>query len=170
MRCSGRSVRSVRPDRGGRPQLVGLGAIVPVEVEGVRGRHFVLAKELALPTAPPPVPAAAVASFFPPAKRRWGWYVLPIMFGDRFAGRIEPRIDRDRAQGEVAGLWWEDGFAPRHADRFPATRSMPTCVSPPAHDVAGAMTFMPQDPFPDPALDDQDLAPDDAGQGLTSQN
>ena len=33
--------------------------------------------------------------FFPPAKRRWGWYVLPMLFGDRLVGRIEPR-DRPR--------------------------------------------------------------------------
>ncbi len=56
--------------------------------------------------------------FFPPAKRRWGWYVLPISFRDRFVGRIEPRIDRDRARVEVLGVWWEDGFAPRRADGF----------------------------------------------------
>jgi hypothetical protein len=56
--------------------------------------------------------------FFPPAKRRWGWYVLPILFGDRFVGRIEPRIDRDRGLVEVIDVWWEDGFAPRRADGF----------------------------------------------------
>ena len=56
--------------------------------------------------------------FFPPAKRRWGYYVLPIVFGDRFVGRIEPRIDRERARVEVLGVWWEDGFAPRRADGF----------------------------------------------------
>jgi len=56
--------------------------------------------------------------FFPPAKRRWGWYVLPIGFGDRFVGRIEPRIDRNRARVEVLNLWWEDGFAPQRADGF----------------------------------------------------
>jgi uncharacterized protein YcaQ len=27
--------------------------------------------------------------FLPPAKRRWGWYVLPIVFRDRLVGRIE---------------------------------------------------------------------------------
>ena len=39
--------------------------------------------------------------FVPPAKRRWGWYVLPMLFGDRLVGRIEPRIDR--AGGQRAG-------------------------------------------------------------------
>ena len=54
----------------------------------------------------------------PPAKRRWGWYVLPILFRDRFVGRIEPRIDRAGRRVQVLGLWWEDGFAPRRADGF----------------------------------------------------
>ena len=39
--------------------------------------------------------------FLPPAKRRWGWYVLPMLFRDRLVGRIEPRIDR--ADGPRAG-------------------------------------------------------------------
>ena len=133
-----------RPGRNAlREELVERGAIVPVDVEGVRGKRFVLAEELALLQAPPePTPSVAfvapfdsllwdnalVASlfdfdyvwegFFPPAKRRWGWYVLPISFGDRFVGRIEPRIDRDRARVEVLNVWWEDGFAPRRAEGF----------------------------------------------------
>jgi uncharacterized protein YcaQ len=56
--------------------------------------------------------------FFPPAKRRWGWYVLPILFRDRLVGRIEPRIDRAGARVEILDLWWEDGFAPSRADGF----------------------------------------------------
>ena len=56
--------------------------------------------------------------FVPPAKRRWGWYVLPMLFRDRFVGRIEPRIDRDGGRVQVLGLWWEDGFAPRRAEGF----------------------------------------------------
>jgi uncharacterized protein len=126
-----------------RQELIETGVLVPVDVEGVRGQRFVLPEELSLLQAPPePAPSAAfiapfdsllwdnslVASlfgfdyvwegFFPPAKRRWGWYVLPIAFGDRLVGRIEPRIDRDRARVEVLGVWWEDGFAPRRADGF----------------------------------------------------
>jgi uncharacterized protein YcaQ len=56
--------------------------------------------------------------FLPPEKRRWGWYVLPIVFRDRFVGRIEPRIDRAEARVDVLDVWWEEGFAPRRADGF----------------------------------------------------
>ena len=41
-----------------------------------------------------------------------------MLFGDRLVGRIEPRIDRDRACVDVLGVWWEEGFAPRRADGF----------------------------------------------------
>jgi uncharacterized protein YcaQ len=54
--------------------------------------------------------------FHPPAKRRFGWYVLPIRFRDRFVGRIEPKIDRAGGRVEVLGLWWEEGFAPRRVE------------------------------------------------------
>jgi uncharacterized protein YcaQ len=135
------------PERVGRNELrddlVELGALVPVDVEGVRGKRLVLDEELA-PLQAPPEPIRSVAfiapfdpllwdtsllsslfafdyvweGFFPPAKRRWGYYVLPIVFGDSFVGRVEPRIDRDRARVEVLNVWWEDGFAPRRADGF----------------------------------------------------
>ncbi len=50
--------------------------------------------------------------YVPAAKRRWGYYVLPILFGDRLVGRIEPRIERRSDTLRIAGLWWEDGFDP----------------------------------------------------------
>ncbi|HEX2754258.1 MAG TPA: crosslink repair DNA glycosylase YcaQ family protein [Candidatus Limnocylindrales bacterium] len=50
--------------------------------------------------------------YVPAAKRRWGYYVLPILFGDRLVGRIEPRIERKSGTLRIAGLWWEDGFDP----------------------------------------------------------
>ncbi len=126
-----------------REELIESGALVPVAVEGVRGRRFVLAGEAALLQAPPePAPSVAFIApfdallwdtallaslfsfehvwegFFPAARRRWGHYVLPVIFGDRLVGRIEPRIDREGARVDVLGAWWEDGFEPRRADGF----------------------------------------------------
>jgi uncharacterized protein YcaQ len=126
-----------------RVELVELGALVPVDVEGVRGKRFVLAEELALLKAPPePPPSVAFIApfdallwdkpllanlfgfeyvwegFFPPEKRRWGWYVLPIVFRDRLVGRIEPRIERAEGRVQIVDLWWEDGFDLRRTDGF----------------------------------------------------
>ena len=56
--------------------------------------------------------------YVPAAKRRWGYYVLPILFGDRLVGRIEPRIERKTNELRILGLWWEDGFDPLAADGF----------------------------------------------------
>ncbi len=50
--------------------------------------------------------------YVPAAKRRWGYYVLPLLYGDRLVGRIEPRIDRKAKALRVLDLWWEDGFDP----------------------------------------------------------
>ena len=129
-----------------REELVEGGELVSVEVEGVRGKRFVLREDVQLLEAPPePPPSVAFLSpfdalvwdrgllgslfgfdyvwelFVPPAKRRWGWYVLPMLFCDRLVGRIEPRIDRAGARVEVLDVWWEDGFAPRHAEGFVET-------------------------------------------------
>src|SRR4051794_15435977 len=53
--------------------------------------------------------------YVPERKRRWGYYVLPILSGARLVGRIEPRIDRRAGSLRVLGLWWEDGFEPMAA-------------------------------------------------------
>ncbi len=50
--------------------------------------------------------------YVPEKKRRWGYYVLPILFGDRLVGRIEPRIDRKAGALRILGLWWEPSFDP----------------------------------------------------------
>jgi hypothetical protein len=50
--------------------------------------------------------------YVPAAKRRWGYYVLPLLYGDRLVGRIEPRIERRVGTLRIAGLWWEPGFDP----------------------------------------------------------
>ena len=125
-----------------REELVERGDLIAVQVEGV-GKRFVISDDVGLLEAPPdPPPSVAFVPpfdaliwdrrllgslfdfeyvwelFVPPAKRRWGWYVLPIVFRDSFVGRIEPRIDRAEARVQVLDVWWEDGFVPRRVEGF----------------------------------------------------
>ena len=50
--------------------------------------------------------------YVPKAKREYGYYVLPILRGDRVIGRIEPVHDRKAGELHVLGTWWEDGVKP----------------------------------------------------------
>jgi uncharacterized protein YcaQ len=45
--------------------------------------------------------------YVPKAKREYGYYVLPILRGDRIVGRIEPVHDRKAGTLRVLGTWWE---------------------------------------------------------------
>jgi uncharacterized protein YcaQ len=47
--------------------------------------------------------------YTPAVKRKYGYYTLPIIFGDRFVGRIEAVPDRKEGILQVKGLWWEPG-------------------------------------------------------------
>ena len=126
-----------------REELVDEGELVPVEIEGVRGKRLVIKEDVGLLESPPePPPTVAFLPpfdpivwdrsllgslfefdyvwelFLPPAKRRWGWYVLPIVFRDRLVGRFEPRIDRAGGRVQVIDLWWEEAFVPRRTEGF----------------------------------------------------
>ena len=143
--AGGTFARIANPDvrRALQKELVELGSLVAVQIDDLRGRRFVVADEVGLLEAPPePPPSVAFVApfdsllwdtallaklfgfefvwegFFKAEKRRWGYYVLPILFGDRLVGRIEPRIERERACVEVLGLWWENGFVPGRAEGF----------------------------------------------------
>jgi uncharacterized protein YcaQ len=88
---------------------------VPVTIEGVtKGEWFAHAELLDRPWKPRTVllspfddlvsdrdHAEALFDFFfrieiyvPKAKRQWGYFVLPILHGDRLIGRVDPRFDR----------------------------------------------------------------------------
>jgi uncharacterized protein YcaQ len=51
-------------------------------------------------------------AFVPAPKRRYGYYVLPILEGDRIIGRLDPKLHRDRGVLEVKGVWWEPNVRP----------------------------------------------------------
>jgi uncharacterized protein YcaQ len=55
--------------------------------------------------------------YVPKAKREYGYYVLPILRGDRLVGRIEPVLDRKTGVVRVQGVWWEQGAKPVSLER-----------------------------------------------------
>jgi len=123
-------------------ELVAAGTLLPVEVEGLRARRYLLTDELPLLDLPPrPAEVSFIAPldpivwdrrllrdlwgfsylwevYVPAARRRWGYYVLPILFGERFVGRIEPRLDRSTRTLRILGIWFEEGFRPLEEPGF----------------------------------------------------
>ena len=47
--------------------------------------------------------------YTPVAKRKYGYYVLPMLCGDRFVGRIEPKADKKTKTLTVRNVWFEPG-------------------------------------------------------------
>jgi uncharacterized protein YcaQ len=50
--------------------------------------------------------------YVPQAKREYGYYVLPILRGDRLIGRIDPVLDRKAGVLRVNAVHWEPGVEP----------------------------------------------------------
>ncbi|WP_406474957.1 winged helix-turn-helix domain-containing protein [Streptomyces sp. NBC_01615] len=53
--------------------------------------------------------------YVPKAKREYGYYLLPILHGDRLVGRTSPRFDKSREVLLVEGLYLEPGTKPTAA-------------------------------------------------------
>ena len=47
--------------------------------------------------------------YTPVVKRKYGYYVLPVLCGDRLIGRIEPKADRKTKTLTVQNIWLEPG-------------------------------------------------------------
>jgi uncharacterized protein YcaQ len=130
----------------GTAELVEAGALLAVEVEGLRGPRYLMADELPLleeaRVGDDIAPAVAFLApldplvwdrrllralwsfdyiwevYVPEAKRRWGYYVLPLLFGERLVGRIEPRYERRTRTLRILGVWFEEGFTPMEEPGF----------------------------------------------------
>ncbi len=126
--------------------LIEAGDVVPVELEGAVGRAcYALVERLDATLDDPAEPRVRILSpfdgliiqrdrtewlfdfeyalecYLPEAKRRYGYFVLPILFGDRLVGRLDPKADRKAGTFLIRKLWLEpwfeatDGFLERLA-------------------------------------------------------
>jgi uncharacterized protein YcaQ len=46
--------------------------------------------------------------YVPADKRRWGYYTLPILYGDDLVARLDPKLDRTAMTLQIKGFWYED--------------------------------------------------------------
>lgn len=63
--------------------------------------------------------------YTPLAQRQYGCYTLPILYGDRLAGRIETVAERKSHALAIKNLWLENGF--KHTSKFQT--ALERCVS-----------------------------------------
>jgi uncharacterized protein len=107
--------------------LLGEGVAVPVEVEGLRGRWFAHRDALEAPFRPRTTLLSPfdrlihdrqrteelfgfhyrIEIYVPKAKRRYGYFVLPILHGERLVGRIDPFFDRNAGVLRINAVHWE---------------------------------------------------------------
>jgi uncharacterized protein len=76
----------------------------------------------------------ALECYTPKAKRRFGYFVLPVLWGTEFAARIDAKADRKRKVLLIRGLHIEDGlsdldiFLPAFADKLAGFARFNNCV------------------------------------------
>jgi hypothetical protein len=44
----------------------------------------------------------------PQAERKYGYYVLPVLYGDEFIARCEPVLDKESGRLCIKNWWWEE--------------------------------------------------------------
>ena len=117
--------------------LVGEGKILEFKVEGIKNNFFIQATDMPLldetmrdtyikprceflaPLDPLMWDRKLIKALFdyhyaweiytPPQNRKYGAYVLPILYSDRLIGRIEAVRERKKGTLVVKNIWYEDG-------------------------------------------------------------
>ena len=56
-----------------------------------------------------------IECFVPEAKRQYGYYCLPILYGDQLVGRMDCKSHRDKSHFQIKALYLESGFTKRQA-------------------------------------------------------
>ncbi|HEX6480383.1 MAG TPA: crosslink repair DNA glycosylase YcaQ family protein [Ktedonobacteraceae bacterium] len=124
-------------------QLVESGVLIPVQVGEKQWPYYMPAALLNLLDAPLPEPRIiflgpldsmlwdrkAIRQIFdfdyiwevykPEKVRKWGYYVLPVFYGDRFIARVDSRLEK--GIWTISRWWWEPNI-PLNADLLDALR------------------------------------------------
>jgi uncharacterized protein len=53
-----------------------------------------------------------VECYVPEPKRKYGYFCLPVLYGDRFVGRFDPKADRAEKIFYIKSMYFEKGFKP----------------------------------------------------------
>jgi uncharacterized protein len=69
--------------------------------------------------------------YVPKAQRRYGYYAMPLLEGDRFVARVDPALDRQRGRLLVHAVTPEDGVRP--------DRSSGATLASAVHELAGRL-------------------------------
>lgn len=59
----------------------------------------------------------------PVSQRRYGYYVLPVLYGDRFVARFEPKFNKKTKELNIINWWWEAGINLTSEMKQPLIRS-----------------------------------------------
>lgn len=65
--------------------------------------------------------------YVPAAKRRYGYYSLPVLVGDRIVARVDLKADRMNSTLQVQSAWWEPQARPDDAE--PIARELALAAS-----------------------------------------
>jgi uncharacterized protein YcaQ len=59
-----------------------------------------------------------------PKSKRWGYFVMPLLHGDRIVARFDLAVDRKDGALDVIGERWEPGWDGRRRPLRPTTRAL----------------------------------------------